>query len=398
MRIAMVGWEFPPFVSGGLGVHCFELTRALCRKGIEIDFFMPEVEGTVEPSCERLRIIGVGKTALRPYLFVSKSTGKIDYKDRMIDALYEYNARCVKAVCMEHEVRNYDLIHAHDWLTSRAGWEAKGALFLPLIQTFHSTEFDRTSWPWDYILDIERSAARKADLIIAVSRRTKEQVLRLGADEKKIRVVYNGVDRNKFMHAKADCAAIGNFRKKKKVVLFLGRLTEQKGPVQFLHAAKKVLSVNPNVIFVLAGKGEMLPLLISMSLELGIANSVRFLGYVPEEEQKSIYKVADVYVMPSTSEPFGITALEAMSSGLPIIISKTSGVAEIVKTAIKVDFWDINAMAEKMLAVLKYQPLSRAMSHLACEEASKYSWERTADDTIKVYNEAISIKATAIAR
>jgi len=203
--------------------------------------------------------------------------------------------------------------------------------------------------------------------------------------------VYNGVDAGRFSAAADDEPGINGIKKGRKVVLFLGRLTEQKGPAQFLHAAKKVLSKNPDVLFVVAGKGELLPLLINMSLELGISGSVRFLGYVPEEEQRKIYKLADVYVMPSTSEPFGITALEAMSSGVPVIISKTSGVAEIVKSAIKVDFWDINAMAEKIIAVLGYQHLAKTMSRMSNAEAAHYTWGRTAEETLKVYQEAVKI-------
>jgi len=393
MRVAMLGWEFPPFVSGGLGVHCFELTRALCKMGLEIDFFMPVAGREVSTEINGLRIIEVAKTELKPYLFFSKSrrSQNPNYGDNLISAVNEYQKKCTESVALNAKEKSYDIIHAHDWMTSRSGAELKMKLSLPLVQTFHSTEFDRTSWPWDYILQIERAAAQNPDLIISVSKRTREQVMRLGADLKKIRVVYNGVDAHRFATAAKEGQEITGIKKGRKVVLFLGRLTEQKGPVQFLHAAKKVLTKNPDVLFVIAGKGELLPLLINMSLELGIAKSVRFLGYVPEEEQRRIYKLADVYVMPSTSEPFGITALEAMSSGVPVIISKTSGVAEIVKSAIKVDFWDINAMAEKIIAVLKYSPLSAAMCRMSTREASYYTWDRTAEETFNVYQEAIRI-------
>ncbi|MCX6772142.1 MAG: glycosyltransferase family 4 protein [Candidatus Micrarchaeota archaeon] len=389
MRVAMLGWEFPPFVSGGLGVHCFELTRQLCEKGVQVDFFMPVSGKTVVSPHPNLRIIEVAKTELRPYLFFSKK-GQAAYGENLINAVNEYWAKCIeRVIAASSEKGKYDLVHTHDWLTSKAGSALRNKLSIPLVQTFHSTEFDRTSWPWEYILDIERSAASNADLIIAVSKRTRAQVMRLGAEEKKIRVVYNGVDSERFGAVKIDAKISALLKKDKKIVLFLGRLTEQKGPVQFLHAAKKVLSKNPNVLFLVAGKGELLPMLINISLELGISDSVKFLGYVPEEEQQKLYKIADVYIMPSTSEPFGITALEAMSSGVPVIISKTSGVAEIVRSAIRVDFWDINAMAEKILAVLKYPQLTSTMSRLSVTEAAIYSWEKTADETIKIYEEAM---------
>ncbi len=393
MRIAMLGWEFPPFVSGGLGTHCFELTRALCNSGAEVDFFMPVCGGKIETHSEHLRVIEVAKTELKPYLFFSKTGQNATYGENLISAVAEYWEKCAEAVLREsgaHE--KYDALHAHDWLTSRAGARLKETLGIPLVQTFHSTEFDRTSWPWEFIVGVERSAAETADLIIAVSNRTKAQVMRLGADEGKIRVVYNGVDSEKFANAAPGSKAIESFKKKKKVVLFLGRLTEQKGPVQFLHAAKKVLTLEPDTLFVVAGKGELLPLLINMTLEMGISQNVKFLGFVPDEEQQKIYKMADVYVMPSTSEPFGITALEAMSSGVPVIISKTSGVAEVVKTAIKIDFWDINAMAENIIAVLRYPTLSCTMSEMSKDESEHHSWEKAADETLAVYKEAVSKK------
>ncbi len=391
MRIAMLGWEFPPFVSGGLGVHCFELTRALCERGAEIDFFMPVRGGETGLQCKNLRIIEVAKTGLKPYLFFSKSGQRASYGDNLIAAVSEYWKRCEEAVARESAAgKSYDLLHAHDWLTSSPGAFLSRSLHVPLVQTFHSTEFDRTSSPWDYILGVERAAAANADLIIAVSRRTREQVERLGVPEGKIRVVYNGVDKERFAGSIVEPHHATGFRQGRKVVLFLGRLTEQKGPVQFLHAAKEVLRVEPNTQFVIAGKGELLPLLINMSISLGISKSVKFLGFVPEDEQSRIYKIADVYVMPSTSEPFGITALEAMSSGVPVIVSKTSGVAEVAKSTIKVDFWDINMMAQKIIAVLRYAPLSRAMSRLSSAEAGIYTWDRAAEGTLEVYREAIA--------
>ncbi len=388
MRIAMLGWEFPPFISGGLGVHCFELTKALCEKGAQIDFFMPVSGKKISSPHKGLRIVEVAKTVLKPYMFFSKTGKRAGYGKNLVNAVKEYWSHCISSVLAYSQENRYDIIHAHDWLASRAGIELKQKLSIPLVQTFHSTEFDRTSWPWQYILDIERSATENADLIIAVSKRTGDQVERLGAQKQRIRVVYNGVDREKFSSSQVE--KLGSFRKKRKIVLFLGRLTEQKGPVQFLHAAKRVLAKEPDTLFVIAGKGELLPLLINMSLGMGISKNVRFLGYIPDEEQRKIYKVADVYVMPSTSEPFGITALEAMSSGVPVIISKTSGVAEIVKSAIKVDFWDINSMADKILALLKYRPLAKTMAGMSLGEAGKWTWERTAAETLKVYEEAIN--------
>jgi len=390
MRIAMLGWEFPPFVSGGLGVHCFELTRALCRRGAKIDFFMPGCGNKAKPHCEGIRIFEVAETELKPYLFVTKTGKRAGYGDRLIPAVNEYAEACAAAVFRESGRAHYDVLHAHDWLTAPAAERVKSRLPLPLVQTFHSTEFDRTSFPWDRILEIERAAAASSDLIIAVSKRTSGQVLRLGASQGKIRVVYNGVDRSRFKGRSDESDAIKNTKHGKKIVLFLGRLTEQKGPVQFLHAAKLVAEREPDALFVIAGKGELLPLLINMAVNMGISKNVRFLGYVNDSDQKKIYQLADVYVMPSTSEPFGITALEAMSSGVPVIVSKTSGVSEVVKSAVRVDFWDINMMAQKILAVLKHPPLSRAMVSMSECDLESRTWERAAEETEKVYLEALS--------
>lgn len=388
MRIAMLGWEFPPFVSGGLGVHCFELTRALCSRGVEIDFFMPGCGKKPQPSCPGIRIIDVAETKLKPYLFVAKRGQSTGYGDNLLSAVNEYADACASGVVAEAESRGYDVLHAHDWLTAPAASRVKRRLSLPLVQTFHSTEFDRTSYPWDCILGIERQAAADADLIIAVSKRTREQVLRLGARQEKIRVVYNGVDRKRFREIEGERKYADEFKKGRKVVLFLGRLTEQKGPVQLLHAAKLVLEREPGTLFVIAGKGELLPLLISMAMHLGISKNVRFLGFVPDEDQRRIYRIADVYVMPSTSEPFGITALEAMSSGVPVIVSKTSGVSEVVKSAIRVDFWDIDRMADRILSVLQHPPLSRTMVGMASSDLEARTWERVAEETEGIYREA----------
>ncbi len=387
MRVAMLGWEFPPFISGGLGLHCYELTRELCKLGVKVDFFMPKSGKDVHSETPGLEIIEVAETKLRPYLARTKSGKSELYGWNLMNNVDAYSADAFTTVSNFSKHRKYSLVHCHDWLTSRAGGRLHSRLGLPLVQTFHSTEFDRNSSPWDHVLGIEKDAAANADRIIAVSRRMANQVRRLGADESKVRVVYNGVTSGGFMNGNQREAKNGKFRRGRKIVLFLGRLTEQKGPVQFLHSAKKVLEQDRNVLFVMAGTGELLPLLINLSIELDIVGNVMFLGYISEDEKRRIYAMSDVYVMPSTSEPFGITALEAMSSGTPVILSKTTGVGEVVKGALRVDFWDINGMAEKILAVLKYDALRKTMSPYAQAEASYLTWRKTAEDTLRVYQE-----------
>lgn len=390
MRIAMLGWEFPPFVSGGLGVHCYELTLRMARMGHKVDFFMPTCNKRLHGPHENIRLIEVAETILRPYLSYTKKGKLATYGKDLLMAVDAYNKLATTCVADEHLKTPYDIVHAHDWLTAKGGHLVAERIQRGLVQSIHSTEYDRTSWPWDAILNIEKQAAKDADLIIAVSNRTKDAVKRLGAQEEKIRVVYNGVDSAKYKNQNGKQRLVDHL-KQKKIVLFLGRLTEQKGPVQFLHAAKKVLEKDKDVLFFIGGAGEMLPLLINLSLELGISKNVRFLGFLPDADQKRIYSASDVYVMPSTSEPFGIVALEAMASGTPVIISKTSGVGEVVKSALKVDFWDINGMAQKILAVLKYRPLKSAMVSMADEDLRHLTWENCASNTLNVYSEAMAI-------
>ncbi len=388
MRIAMLGWEFPPFISGGLGVHCFELTKALAAMDHEIDFFMPASGKPLVSPHPNIRLIEVAPTVLRPYLSFTKKGRLATYGDGLLAAVNSYNGLAARAVEENHAARHYDLIHAHDWLTCTGAIAASARIRRPHVQTFHSTEFDRTSSPWDSILAFEGQGARNALRVIAVSNRTKDMVLRLGADPSRVRVVYNAVDADKYRCNSHSGLAINP--KGRKIVLFLGRLTEQKGPVQFLHAAKKVLEKDPDVLFLVAGTGELMPLLINLSLELGLESHVRFLGYLPDEDQKRIYAASDLYVMPSTSEPFGITALEAIASGTPVIVSKTSGVSEVVKSAIRVDFWDIKGMAQKILAVLHYTPLQRAMVSLGGRDLAPLTWAHTAAKTEAVYRDALA--------
>lgn len=378
MRIAMLGWEFPPFKSGGLGVHCYELTTAFASKGIEVDFYMPRTEFEMKGTAPRL--IQVLPVYFGPY------TAREAYGADFMGRVMQYNLKCAEEVEKNNRERKYDLIHNHDWLTVKGAILAKQKIKRPHVFTVHSTEYDRSGMgPNQQILAIEREGVHAADRVITVSHMMKKQLVdRFGADCGRIRVVYNGVDPDKF-RKKWDVKKYS----KEKVVLFLGRMAEQKGPVQFLQAAQKALSVMKNIRFVMAGGGDMLPYLINYSIQLGISDRVTFLGYLPESQLQEAYAKSDVYVLPSVSEPFGITALEAMSSGTPIILSKTSGVSEITTHCLKVDFWDVDKMAEYMVALLKYRVLNHTMGKNEVEDARKFSWGKAADETFKVYRELV---------
>jgi glycosyltransferase involved in cell wall biosynthesis len=370
----MLGWELPPTHTGGLGIHCYYLTKELAKKGIEIDFYMPKVD-KVESS--NVNIIQIAPTTITPY-YAEKSSS-------FFQKVSDYNKKCVSAVIAKS---NYDIIHCHDWLTVLAGVELKNTLKKPLVLTIHSTEYDRTAnlSPWDRLVDIEAMGIRQADRIITVSKRTKLHLIKkYNAEERKIKVIYNAIDPSKFKVKQ-------RYKKSgERIVLYFGRLTVQKGPDFFIKAAKKVLEVNKNVRFVIAGSGEMLIQLIELTVNLGIQDKVMFTGHVKEEQLPNLYAIADVFVLPSVSEPFGIAPLEAMACGVPVIVSKTSGVSELIRNCLLVDFWNVDEMANKILAVLKYEELYRTLHEQELLEImdKRFSWERAAEETIAVYNELI---------
>lgn len=272
------------------------------------------------------------------------------------------------------------MIHCHDWLTIKAGVKLKNKLGIPLVLTIHSTEFDRSGWlnPNDWFINIEREGMLNADVVITVSYFTRQILIeKYGIPADKIRVVHNAV------------TPIGE-GEKKNIVLFLGRLTLQKGPEFFIKAAKKVVKKEKNCTFVVAGSGDMLPKLIHQAVDLGISNKVIFTGALTDDEVKHIYRIAKVYVLPSVSEPFGITVLEALSAGTPVIVSKRAGVAEVLKHCLRVDFWDVDDMANKIISLLRYKPLWKTLSKKGKEEAGFFTWEKAAQKTLDIYHEVIS--------
>jgi len=269
----------------------------------------------------------------------------------------------------------YDTVHCHDWLTMNAGVEIKEKTGIPLIMTIHSTEYDRSGWlnPNQWFIDIERRGMEHADRVIAVSHFTKRIIVeKYGIPSDKITVIHNAVYPVPEGH-------------KKEIVLFLGRLTIQKGAEFFLRAAQKVKDYEPDTKFVIAGDGDMLPHLITQAIDLGLSDKVIFTGRLSDEEVKHLYGISSVYVMPSVSEPFGITALEAISAGTPTIASKTAGFSEAFNNCLKVDFWDTDEMANKIISLLRYDPLRKTIATEGKREVSLFTWDRVADETIKVY-------------
>ena len=376
MKVAMIGWEYPPFKAGGLATHCYGLTRSLADKNVKVDFYMPKTKHSTGSDKNNLNIKEVGEAEIFPY-------DRPDCKEiagMFYEAVYRYNNLVVKRVKANIKAQGkYDAIHCHDWLTMKAGTALKESTGIPLVLTVHSTEYDRSGWiyPNQWFIDLEREGMEKADRIIAVSHFTKRVIVdKYGIHPDKISVVHNAVYPIPEGH-------------KQEIVLFLGRLTIQKGAEFFLRAAQKVKDYEPDAKFVVAGTGDMLPRLIGQALDLGISDKVIFTGRLTEDEVKHIYGISSVYVMPSVSEPFGITALEAISAGTPTIASKTAGFSEAFKNCLRVDFWDPDEMANKIVSLLRYDPLHRTLAEQGKQEIDLFTWDRVADKTIDVYNGVI---------
>jgi glycogen(starch) synthase len=412
MQILMFGWEFPPSISGGLGTACFGITRALTGLGHEIVFVMPRWDGEtpsgmfemvaasrvpVPPADRKAPAAWEGLTLravhshLRPYLndrhyttllAGQSGSGLLNITGTYGADLISESVRYGKAAGVIARKRRFDVIHAHDWMTVFAGIEARAVSGRPFVLHIHSLEFDRSGENINQdIYDIERHGMEAADQVIAVSHYTKSAIVdRYGLDPTKVAVVHNAVRQNDRMpddRNQRDPA--------RKIVLFLGRITLQKGPDYFVEAAARVLKELPEVTFVMAGCGDMLPRMVERVAELGIGGNFHFTGFLEGEEVERIYAGSDLYVMPSVSEPFGITPLEAMRRDCPVIISRQSGVSEILHSVLKVDFWDVAEMVDKMIAVLRHPALTADMVERSREALQQIHWEGAAVKIENIY-------------
>ncbi|MBC8378682.1 MAG: glycosyltransferase family 4 protein [Planctomycetes bacterium] len=308
--------------------------------------------------------------------------GGVDYSGDMYAEVHRYAA--IAAELAENE--RFDVVHAHDWMTYPAGIAVAAISGKPLVVHVHSTEFDRSGENVNQMIyDIEKRGMHAATKIIAVSYLTRNIIMsRYGILGEKVEVVYNGVEQNG-----NNRMAIGKvgIRSDEKIVLFLGRITMQKGPEYFLMAARKVLEEVDNVKFVMAGTGDMMHRVIEMAAQMGIGHKVLFTGFLHGEDVQKVYQMADMYVMPSVSEPFGIAPLEALNYDVPVLISKQSGVAEVLTHVLKVDFWDVNEMANKIIAVLKYPPLQLTLREHGNFEVRRLRWSGAAEKCLRIYQE-----------
>jgi glycogen(starch) synthase len=422
MRVLMFGWEFPPHISGGLGTACFGITSALLNKMIKVLFVVPHLFGAEDQ--EKFNLINTSQiikekqvclsqqpelsyfkidSPLRPYL--SPDQFLANYQN----ARYNTTTSTDQLISVEDvygsdlmsEVRNYtiaassiateekfDVIHAHDWLTFPAAILAKQLSGKPLVVHVHATEFDRSGQHINpKIFKIEKEGMLAADKIIAVSLLTKHTIIEnYGIANEKIDVIHNGIGSSvkPTMNIAEDRGSQGD-----KIVSFLGRVTFQKGPDYFVEAARKVLDRLPNVHFVIAGTGDMLYSLMKRVAELRMSTRFHFIGFVDEHERDRLFAMTHVYVMPSVSEPFGLSALEAMQAGVPIIISKQSGVSEVVTNALKIDFWDTDALANAIFGLLEYSALRNTFKRENEIEIESISWNTTAEKIINIYKSLI---------
>jgi len=478
VRILMLGWEFPPYIAGGLGVACHGLTRALDRAGHRVTFVLPTPIG--RPDAEHVRLLSPARSAeARP------PPGPVPGDPSLIDPVpprprpespfqpapgFRYtrfagveasfsspypgggpvghsvmrwtevaepaaetipsgaeeaplaggaasgggapgvrapapSASQVYGTDLVHDVERFarlvvglvreepfDLVHAHDWMTFPAGLAVARASGRPLVVQVHSTEFDRSGEHVDQrVYDIERAGMVGADRVIAVSNLTRSIcVARYGVPAERIDVVYNGIECERGQPPPGARIERGD-----RVVLFLGRLTFQKGPEYFIAAARRVLEKVPNVKFIVAGTGDMAAKVIEQAASSGIGSRVFFTGFLRGKDLERVFRMADCYVMPSVSEPFGLSALEAIRQDVPTIVSRTSGVSEVLKHVLKVNFWDVDELANKIVAVLRHPPLAQALRAESAIEVQRLTWDTAAHACLDCYARAIKPRKPA---
>lgn len=420
----MFGWEFPPHITGGLGTACEGLTKGLAKQGIEVLFVMPSASGDEDQSA--VKIINASEVVafsnkrevgdliekvqflkftsnLVPYLgpddyvhavslehnrhwneFKLKYGQKYRFSGKYGANLMEEVTRYALVAAATARQYDFDIIHAHDWLTYMAGIAAKRVSGKPLVVHVHATEFDRSGENINTIVyDMEKRGMMEADRVVTVSNLTRNIVInRYGIDPKKVITVHNAVDFS--LREEQDYGQRGV---KEKVVTFLGRITYQKGPEYFIEAANKVLKHYSNVRFVMAGSGDMFNRSVRRVAKLGIADRFHFTGFLRGADVQKMFAYSDVYVMSSVSEPFGISPLEAMRANVPAIISKQSGVAEVLKHALKVDFWDVNAMADAIYGLLAYPAVSKMAVRCGLEEVNALKWDNAAVKLQAIYRD-----------
>ncbi len=418
MKALMFGWEFPPHILGGLGTASYGLTQGMWQCGdMDITFVIPKPFG--DEDRHFANIIGASQVPVawrdvsRDY--VEQRIGNLmspDFYFSLRDHIYaDFNyMRTNDLGCIEfsgkypdnllEEINNYsimagvvartvdcDIIHSHDWLTYPAGIHAKQVTGKPLVIHVHATDFDRSRGNVNpTVFNIELDGMHHADHIITVSDLTRRTVIeKYGIDPSKVTTVHNAVT-----PLSPELLNVEVSRPKEKVVIFLGRITMQKGPEYFVEAAAKVLRLDKDVRFVMAGSGDMMNKMINLAAERGIADRFHFPGFQKGKQVYEMLKASDVYIMPSVSEPFGISPLEAMQMGVPSIISKQSGCAEILTNVIKTDYWDIDAMADAIYSIITYPAMHAQLKDEGLKEVNRITWDKAGQKVINIYKQVLN--------
>ena len=431
MRVLMFGWEFPPHIAGGLGTACYGIVKGLAYNGVQTLFVMPSASGdedqsaakiinasdvpvesfgsTVDEFLNKVKFVRIGSNMI-PYVDPEEFREMVESERRLqsenltkcIGTKFRFSGRYGSnlmeevahyamvggTIAMEHK-DEFDIIHAHDWLTYLAGIAAKELTGKPLVVHVHATSFDRGTEDQidSRVYDIEKRGMMAADKVIAVSDLTRNIVInKYGIDPEKVVTVHNAVDFSGRENVKVERGV------RDKVVTFLGRITFQKGPEYFIEAAAKVLKRTKGVRFVMAGSGDMMNRCIRHVAKLGISDRFHFTGFLRGAEVQKMFAMSDVYIMPSVSEPFGISPLEAMRSNVPAIISNQSGAAEVLKYAFKVDFWDVDAMADDIYALLKYPALADFAAREGYGEVNRLKWNIATAKLKNIYESVVNKK------
>ncbi len=395
MKILMLGWELPPHNSGGLGVACYHLCKALAKKPVDIEFILPY---TADHNIDFMRINAAHpqdvKTVLKAGIAYDsfkyiKQNGDTEWVD-----LFGQTALYEEAVERIAGLASFDVIHAHDWLTCRAALRAREVSGKPLIVHFHSIESDRAGKEFSgnpLVREIEALAVQLADHVVAVSQHTKDGIVReYGIPANKIEVVHNSMDIGDLQPLDGENAYRYIAKMKAqgyRVVVNVGRLTIQKGVPNLIRAAQKVVERHPKTLFLIVGTGEQDFELIRLAAALGISKNIIFTGFLRGKQWRDAFAIGDLLVMPSISEPFGITPLESIGYGTPALISKQSGVSEVMRNCLKVDYWDVDEMANQITAVMQNDALRDELQLGAHRELLRLSWDTAASKLFDIYGQ-----------
>lgn len=403
MKILMLGWELPPHNSGGLGVACYQLCKALSKKGVGIEFILPY---SAEHNIDFMNVIAAQPKGVQE--IIKSGIAYDSYKYVMSDGteewvnIYDQHLAYEKTVAQIADSMEFDVIHAHDWLTFRAALRAKHQTNKPMIAHVHSVESDRAGGNKGnpMVREIEYTSLLLADRVVAVSEHTKKAIIReYDIPSDKITVVHNSIDLDDIVPL--DEENVYHYltlmkQKGYRVVANVGRLTVQKGLPNLIRAAKEVIDREPKTLFLIVGSGEQYYELIEQAADLGISGNVLFTGFQRGKNWRDSYAIADLFVMPSVSEPFGLTPLEAAGYGTPSLISKQSGVSEVLINCLKVDFWDVNEMANQIVAVVRSDALRDELHANVLQEYQRLSWHGAATSLVDLYHSPVALTGAVV--